>query len=188
MLRYQGDATRLNDFWPYLTGSFVARAVQDSGFDVKGELLDRLEPGSVAGVSLSPTVQLGAGLPSLDPRRTNPFRYVQLVAVGDGKDAAGLASLLEKLPPVAKRFGADIQPTDVNGQRVYLTTYARGEGAHRPRWGTSWWSRRRGPGWSRCCPGSRRLRARLRWRRSCAGRSRRRRWARCWTCGSSPRR
>ncbi|WNG20021.1 hypothetical protein [Cystobacter fuscus] len=130
VLRYQGDATRLNDFWPYLTGSFVARAVQDSGFDVKGELLDRLEPGSVAGVSLSPTVQLGAGLPSLDPRRTNPFRYVQLVAVGDGKDAAGIASLLEKLPPVAKRFGADIQPTDVNGQRVYLTTYARGEGAH----------------------------------------------------------
>jgi hypothetical protein len=130
VMRYQGDPARLNGLWPYLAGSSVSRAVQESGFDMKGELLDRLEPGIVAGVALSPSVQLGAGIPSLDPRRTNPFRFVQLVAVGKGKDAAGLASLLEKLPPVAKRFGADIQPEDVNGQRVYLTSYARGEGAH----------------------------------------------------------
>lgn len=130
MMRYQGDPGHLSGVWPYLAGSSVARAVQESGFDVKAELFDRLEPGIVAGVSLSPSVQLGAGLPSFDPRRTNPFRYVQLAAVGKGKDAAGVASMLEQLPPVARRFGADIQPSDINGQRVYLTSYARGEGTH----------------------------------------------------------
>ncbi|HEX8436377.1 hypothetical protein, partial [Archangium sp.] len=67
--RFQGDPSQLSGVWPYLVGSFVTRAVQETGFDVKGELLDKLKPGLVAGVSLAPTVQLGAGMPTLDPRR-----------------------------------------------------------------------------------------------------------------------
>lgn len=130
VVRYQGDPSKLEAVWPYLAGTTVTRAVQESGFDLKGELLDRLKPGLVAGVALAPTAQMGAGLPSLDPRRANPFRFVHLVALAEGKDAPGLASLLEKIPPVAHRFGAEVKPEDLNGQRVYLTSYAQGEGAH----------------------------------------------------------
>lgn len=128
--RYRGDPSQLGGVWPYLVGTQVTQAVQQAGFDFKAELLDKLKPGVVAGVSLAPTVQLGAGMPSLDPRRTNPFRFVHLVVVGESKDAAGLASALEKLPPVAQKFGAEVKPTDVNGQRVYFTSYRQGEGAH----------------------------------------------------------
>jgi len=130
LARYQGDPAQLGGIWPYLVGSYVTRAVQESGFDLKAEVLDKLKPGLVAGVSLSPNVQLGAGVPSLDLRRTNPFRFVHLVVVGEGKDAAGLASTLEKVPSIAQRFGAEVKPSDVNGQRVYLTSYRQGEGAH----------------------------------------------------------
>jgi len=129
-LRYQGDPAKLETVWPYLAGGAITRAVQSSGFDVKGELFERLKPGLVAGVALSPSVQLGAGLPLMDPRRTNPFRFVHLVVVGEGKDAAGLASALEKVPPLAKRLGAKVEPSELNGQRVYLTSYAQGEGMH----------------------------------------------------------
>ncbi len=129
-VRYGGDPAKLEGVWPYLAGGAITRAVQSSGVDVKGELLSRLEPGMVAGVALAPTVQLGAGLPRLDPRRTNPFRFVHLVVVGEGKDAAGVASLLEKVPPLAQKLGAKVEPAELNGQRVYLTSYAQGEGTH----------------------------------------------------------
>lgn len=128
--RFRGDPSQLGGIWPYLAGSYVTRAVQQSGFDVKGELLDKLKPGVVAGVALAPTVQLGAGLPSLDPRRTNPFRFIHMVVVGEAKDAAGLSATLEKVPAIAPGFGAEVKPADVNGQRVYLTSYRQGEGAH----------------------------------------------------------
>ncbi|PTL78468.1 hypothetical protein [Vitiosangium sp. GDMCC 1.1324] len=128
--RYRGDPSQLSGIWPYLVGSSVTQAVQQSGFDLKGEVLDKLKPGLVAGVSLAPTAQLGGGMPSLDPRRTNPFRFIHLVVVGESKDAAAFASTLEKVPPVAQRFGAEVKPTDINGQRVYFTSYRQGEGAH----------------------------------------------------------
>jgi len=130
MVRYRGDPAKLEPLWPYLAGAAITRAVRSTGLDVKGELFDRLQPGVVAGVALSPTVQLGAGLPQFDPRRTNPFRFVHLVAVGQGKDATGLASLLEQAPALAPRLGARVEPAELNGQRVYFTTYAQGEGTH----------------------------------------------------------
>jgi hypothetical protein len=128
--RFRGDPSQLGGVWPYLVGPYVTRAVQQSGFDLKGELLDKLKPGLVAGVSLAPTVQLGAGIPSLDLRRTNPFRFVHMVVVGEGKDATSFPATLEKVPAMAPGFGAEVKPADVNGQRVYLTSYRQGEGAH----------------------------------------------------------
>ncbi len=128
--RYRGDPAQLGGVWPYLVGPYVTRAVQESGFDLKGEVLDKLKPGIVAGVALSPSVNLGGGVPSLDLRRTNPFRFVHLVVVGEAKDAASLPPTLEKVPSIAQRFGAEVKPEDVNGQRVYLTSYRQGEGAH----------------------------------------------------------
>jgi hypothetical protein len=128
--RYRGDPAQLGGVWPYLVGPYVTRAVQESGFDLKGEVLDKLEPGVVAGVALSPSVNLGSGVPSLDLRRTNPFRFVHMVVVGKAKDAASLPPTLEKVPSISQRFGAEVKPEDVKGQRVYFTSYRQGEGAH----------------------------------------------------------
>ncbi|SEL52585.1 hypothetical protein SAMN05444354_106308 [Stigmatella aurantiaca] len=128
--RYGGDPATLGAVWPYLAGPRLTRAFQESGFDPKTELLDNLQSGIVAGVALAPTAQLGAGVPSLDIRRTNPFRFVHLVSVGEAKDAAKARSTLEKVPGMAAGFGAQVAPEDVGGQRAYLTSYRAGEGAH----------------------------------------------------------
>ncbi|MFP2931294.1 hypothetical protein ACLESO_40120 [Pyxidicoccus sp. 3LG] len=128
--RFSGDPSHLDGAWPYLLGGYVTRAVQKSGLDMKGEVLDNLKPGMSLGMSLSPTVQLGAGMPALDLRRTNPFRFVHLVALAEAEDATKLQATLEKLPAIAGDFGAKVEPADLKGQRVYLTTYRAGEGAH----------------------------------------------------------
>ncbi|MBF5044322.1 hypothetical protein FGE12_18130 [Aggregicoccus sp. 17bor-14] len=128
--RFAGDPAGLDGVWPYIVGAQVTRAVQESGFDFRGEVLQNLKSGAVAGVSLAPTVQLGAGVPALDLRRTNPFRFVQLAVITEVKDPKRAAATLEKLPPVAERFGAQVRPAELKGQRVYLTSYRQGEGAH----------------------------------------------------------
>ncbi len=130
VVRYGGDPAQLSGVWPYLVGPIVSRAVQASGFDMKTEVLENLQPGAVAGVALAPTVQLGGGMPSLDLRRTNPFRFVQLVAVAETRDAAKAAATLEKVPGVADKFGAKVEASQVGAQRAYLTSYKQGEGAH----------------------------------------------------------
>src|SRR5205814_393951 len=116
--------------WPLLAGRWVEDAVKETGFDLDGEIFQTLKPGSVLSLSLAPTVNLATGVPELDVRHTNPFGYVHLVVAGEVKDAAKAARTLEAIPKVAQRFGADITPATREGQRVYLTRYARGEGAH----------------------------------------------------------
>ncbi|MBU8899306.1 hypothetical protein KRR26_27180 [Corallococcus sp. M34] len=128
--RFRGDPARLDGVWPYLVGPQVTRAVQQAGFDMKTELLDNLKPGMVLGLSLAPNVNLGAGMPELDLRRTNPFRFVHLVALSEAKDAERAKATLDKVPGVAGGFGAKVETADVQGQRLYLTSYRAGEGAH----------------------------------------------------------
>ncbi len=127
---FRGDPSHLDGVWPYLAGGYLTRAVQNSGLDVKTEVLDNLKPGTVVGLSLSPTVNLGAGMPVLDLRRTNPFRFVHLVAVADVENAPKMQTTLEQLPRIAGDFGAKVEPAELGGQRVYLTSYRAGEGAH----------------------------------------------------------
>ncbi|QDE85258.1 hypothetical protein [Myxococcus xanthus] len=128
--QFRGDASHLDGVWPYLAGGYLTRAVQNSGLNVKAELLDNLKPGTVLGLSLSPTVNLGGGMPVLDLRRTNPFRFVHLVALADAEDAPKMQSTLEQLPRIAENFGAKVEASELSGQRVYLTSYRAGEGAH----------------------------------------------------------
>ncbi|MFP2961819.1 hypothetical protein ACLEPN_29485 [Myxococcus sp. 1LA] len=130
VVQFRGDASHLNGVWPYLAGGYLTRAVQNSGLNVKTEVLDNLKPGAVMGVSLSPNVNLGAGMPVLDLRRTNPFRFVHLVALAEAEDATKLQSTLEQLPRIAENFGAKVEAAELGGQRVYLTSYRAGEGAH----------------------------------------------------------
>ncbi len=128
--RFRGDPSHLDGAWPYLLGGYITRAVQKSGIDMKAEVLDNLKPGLVMGMSLSPTVNLGSGMPALDLRRTNPFRFVHLVALADTEDATKTQATLEKLPAIAGDFGAKVEASDLKGQKVYLTSYRAGEGAH----------------------------------------------------------
>lgn len=130
VMRYRGDPATLGGVWPYIVGPYVTRAVQQSNFDIRAEVLDNLQSGISLGVALAPTAQLGAGVPSLDIRRTSPFQYLQLMAVAQAKDAAKAQATLEKIPPIAGNFGAQVKPEDINGKRVYLTSYRAGEGAH----------------------------------------------------------
>lgn len=128
--RFGGDPSALESVWPMLAGSNVARAVKKSGFDVKAQVLDNLKPGIVLGVSLAPTVPISAGLPRLDVRRTNPFRYLHLAAIAETADAEKAKTTFDALPAVAEGFGAKMTPETRAGSPVLLTTWAQGEGAH----------------------------------------------------------
>jgi hypothetical protein len=128
--RFAGDPAGLERAWPSLVGPFFARAAQQTGFDFKGEVLDNLQPGLAAGVSLSPTARM-TGVPGgLSMRRTNPFIWAHLTAVGELKDAARGTATLGRVPALAEKFAATMTPEERGGQQVYLTRYAAGEGAH----------------------------------------------------------
>src|SRR6185295_12536454 len=88
LARSTGDPLGLAPLWPVLAGRWVENAVKESGFDLNGEILGNLKPGSVLSLSLAPTVNLATGVPQLDVRRTNPFGYVHLVVAGEVKDPA----------------------------------------------------------------------------------------------------
>lgn len=130
LARSLGNPAGLAPIWPVLAGRWVENAVKESGFDLDGEIFGNLKPGPVMTLSLAPTVNLATGVPELDVRRTNPFGYVHLVVAGQVKDPAKAARTLEAIPKVAQRFGATLTPATREGQRVYLTHYAQGEGAH----------------------------------------------------------
>jgi hypothetical protein len=108
----------------------VARAIRESGFDFKGEVLSNLKPGLIASISLAPGAKLGSGMPELDVRRTNPFGFLHLVAIGEVRDETKAGESLEKIPAVARRFDAQVKRGDLHGRPVYWSTYSQGEGAH----------------------------------------------------------
>ncbi|MBX5481661.1 MAG: hypothetical protein IRZ16_07445 [Myxococcaceae bacterium] len=128
--RFGGDPTALAPIWPVLTGPYLQRAFADAGFSVRDEVLANLSPGPVASLSVSPTIPMGQGMPELDVRRTNPFRYVHLVAFAQPKDAPKAPVVFAKLPAIAPKFGATIEPLEKDGQTFFVTRYARGEGVH----------------------------------------------------------
>ncbi len=128
--RFSGDPDRLAPYWAKLLGPHLERAFNESGFDPKAEIFANMKPGATFALSLAPDVKLSGGMPELDVRRTNPFRYVHLSAIAEAKDATKLSGTLDKVPPIAPRFAAQIEPGQRNGQKVFLTRYAQGEGIH----------------------------------------------------------
>jgi hypothetical protein len=123
--RFSGDAAQLGPLLLPLLGSNLQRAFSEGGFDVDAALKD-VAPGTVLGLSLAPTAQMGAGMPELDVRRTNPFSFVHLSGVAPARSADAVGTWLGKLADVAPRFGAQMALKD----GVYVTTYAQGEGVH----------------------------------------------------------
>jgi hypothetical protein len=95
------------------------------------EVLTNLTPGSVLALSVAPTVSLAAGLPRLDEvRASNPVGLLHLVVAGQVRDPARARTSLDLIPPVARRFGAQLEPSTRQGQKVFITSWSRGEGAH----------------------------------------------------------
>ncbi len=128
--RFGGDAEALEPVLPMLLGPYLQRAFEEAKLDLKKEILANLKPGSVAALAVSPTIPLGHGMPQLDVRRTNPFKYVHLVALAQPEQPEKIKPLLARLPEIAPRFGARIEPTSKDGDTLYVTSYARGEGIH----------------------------------------------------------
>lgn len=129
-LRFAGDWAALSPRWSQLAGPFLEKAFEEAAIDAKSELFGNLAPGSALSVSLAPDVRLGAGVPQLDIRRTNPLTYVHVSGVAKVKDAAKATQTLEKLPALGPKLGAKIEPSERMGKKVYLTTYSQGQGAH----------------------------------------------------------
>ncbi|MGA9520598.1 MAG: hypothetical protein WBV82_03990 [Myxococcaceae bacterium] len=128
--RFGGDAEALEPVLPMILGPYLQRAFEESKLDLKKEVLANLQPGSVAALAVSPTIPLGMGMPQFDVRRTNPFKYVHLVALAQTKQPEKLEPLLARMPELAPRFGARIEPTSKDGDTLYVTSYAHGEGIH----------------------------------------------------------
>ena len=129
--RYSGDPSRLGPFARQLMGPHLARAFEENGFDVKAQVLDQLQPGLVASLSLAEGAQLGGGMPELDLRRTNPFAYVNLSGAGATKKPAEVLPTFEKIAAIAPKFGAEMTVRErADGQKAVITTYSQGEGVH----------------------------------------------------------
>lgn len=123
--RFSGEATQLAPLLGPLLGPHLQKAFSEGGFELNAALA-QVAPGTVMGVSLAPTAQMGSGVPDIDIRRTNPFAYVHLTGVAPARSAETVAPALEKLASVAPKFGAQMTLKD----GVYVTTYAQGEGVH----------------------------------------------------------
>lgn len=128
--RFQGDPSDLALIWDRLLGEDLRRAARETGVDLEKDLLGNLRPGAVLALALAQSAPLGGGVPAFDLRRTNPFQFVNLVAIAQVKDAKLARATLEKLPELAPRIGARVEATTRDGQPVYRTGYAAGEGIH----------------------------------------------------------
>lgn len=123
--RFAGEPSQLAPLVAPLLGKNLERAFSEGGFDLQ-TALSQVVPGALLGLSLSPTAQMGGGMPDMDIRRTNPFAFVHLSGLAQVKSPEAAGPALAKLAEVAPRFGAQMTPKD----GVYVTTYAQGEGVH----------------------------------------------------------
>lgn len=131
VVRYDGDAAHLAPWAKTLLGPYLHRAMESGGVDLKGAVLEQLQPGTVAALSLADRPPMGGGLPALDLRATNPFTYAHLSGAARVKDEKVVVPTLEKVIEVAPRFGATMQLKErPDGQKAVLTSYAQGEGVH----------------------------------------------------------
>lgn len=126
--RIGGDPRALQPFAEFLVPQALQAAARQAQVDLNSELLDNLKPGAAASLSLSPTATLAA-VPEVDPRLANPFRLVRLAAVGQVSDEARAWATLDKVAAAAPRFGARMEPREIEGARVLVASYHLGEGA-----------------------------------------------------------
>jgi hypothetical protein len=105
-------------------------ALEQAQLELGRDVFDLFSPGTVAALSMAEKPPIGQGLPHIDIRKTNPFRYVQLSGVAPLKAGAAIEASLQKLTQAAPRFGANIATKTFGEHQLYLTTYSQGEGVH----------------------------------------------------------
>lgn len=128
---FSGEPALLAPWAKTLLGPYLSRALEAGGLDVKGAVLEQLQPGAVVALSLADRPPLGDGMPSLDLRQTNPFSYAHLSGAARVKNPAVVLPALEKVVELAPRFGAEMRLAErPDGQKAVLTTWAAGEGVH----------------------------------------------------------
>lgn len=127
--RFAGDPALLAPYWPHLVGPNIAAAFKNAGVDINGQILANLKPGISATASVASTIRFDQR-PEFDVRRTNPFRFVHLVALGQPKDAEKTKVLFAQLPEIAPKFGAKMVKESREGNDVLVTSYSQGEGVH----------------------------------------------------------
>ncbi len=104
--------------------------LKEANIDLQGTVLKQMLPGTVAGLSLAEKPPIGQGVPQLDIRQTNPFRYVNLSGISPLTPDNSIDQTLKAVAALGPRFGANINPALRGPQQTYLTTYAQGEGVH----------------------------------------------------------
>jgi hypothetical protein len=129
VVRFAGDASKLQPLAQMFLGVNVTKAFSEGGFDLQA-LLNNLQPGAMAALSLAPNANLSSGVPELSIQSTNPFGYAHLTGVAVAKDESKVQPMLTKLMDVAPRFGAEIVQREREGHQVFLTKYSAGEGVH----------------------------------------------------------
>jgi hypothetical protein len=128
--RYTGDAKGLGAISGQLLGPHLARAFELGGFDLKAEVLERVQPGTVFSLSLADRPPMDRGVPSFDIRQTNPFAYAHLSGLAPVTSADVIMPTLEKVAQVAPRFGAKLEKQQREGRDLYFTTWSQGQGVH----------------------------------------------------------
>lgn len=127
-VRAQVDPARWKGLWRKWLPSGLVSALERSGLKVEDGVLANLQPGAVLGAGLLPTARLSGGLSSFDFRRADPFQSISLFAEDGVKRTASARAVLEKLAENAGKFGARISAKAVGGQKVFVSSYALGEG------------------------------------------------------------
>ena len=122
-----GSPVSLKVIWDAVMPDYVRRMTTLTGIDVNRDVFGNLKPGAVMSLSVAPTATL-AQMPELDARRTNPFQYVRLTAIGRVVDPARAQAAVQRLAAAAPLFGAGVRSRDVNGVSVQTITYQLGEG------------------------------------------------------------
>ncbi len=126
--RVGGEPEKIGPLLKTLTPQFLLNTLKRGNLDLDSEILANLKPGMAVSMRLAPTAELSS-VPELDPRRTNPFKYLHLSALAQPKDAAKARETLGKVAAIAPRFGSKISEREVEGTKVYVATYHLGEGA-----------------------------------------------------------
>ena len=127
LARFKGNAIKLEPFLrAHLPASFLT-GLESSGVHW-GTLLAQVKPGAMLAASMAAAPPLSSGLPTLDVRSTNPFRFVELTGAAPLRDPAPVEEALANLPRAATAVGATAVRTAGPPGLRYLTTYAQGEG------------------------------------------------------------
>lgn len=129
VMRHAGDPAALEGLWTWMVGTRATQAATDAGIDVEKDILGNLEPGIVAGLSLSPGARITA-MTARQARRSNPFDWTELSLVGTAKDAKKAEATLRLLPQLAPRLGAKLTPDTREGVPVWLASWSAGQGTH----------------------------------------------------------